>query len=282
MLRERLVGEGKSTQKPDGDNSEAKTLNSITSFVHSINCSKTETMLKKLSLIFMVLPCLLMQANAQPKNDSLIAAAKAWWHALTFGDTSYVKDHSTEGLTVTYNSGRSFTRAEILAQMAYYSASAPITADWSNILVQSPISQTSIVTNEVVETVGKTANLYRWITVLVLVRSQWKVAAVQSTRKIEIAPGIPLTEAGDPASYPGSYRTPAGGILTLALRDSCLILTDPSGQETKLSAIGPDLFEIPAILSAGNVRFSFARDGNGKIISMTRIANKIMTMLKVK
>jgi hypothetical protein len=239
-------------------------------------------MFKKPAIILVFLLCLLVSGNAQNKNDSLIAAAKAWWHASTFGDTSYVKDHSTEGLTVVFNSGRSFTRSEIINQISAYDPSAPITSEWSHISVQSPVPQTSIVTNRVIETVGKTSHIYKWITVLVLINAQWKVAAVQSTREMELAPPIPISEAGNTSSYPGGYRTPGGAVLTIALRDSSLVLIEPSGQETKLSAIAPDLFEIPAILSAGNVRFAFSRDGNGNVASMIRIANKIMTMPKVK
>jgi hypothetical protein len=125
-------------------------------------------------------------------------------------------------------------------------------------------------------------HIYRWITVLVLINAQWKIAAAQSTREVELAPPIPISQAGNPASYPGGYRTPGGIILNIALRDSSLILIEPSGQETKLTAIAPDLFEIPAILSAGNVRFAFSRDGNGNVLSMTRIANKIVNMPRVR
>ena len=86
--------------------------------------------------------------NAQKQGDrSAIADAQAWWHAITFGDTSYVKTHSTAQLTVTFNSGRSFNYAEIIKQIAGYDPKAPIKAEWSQMVQQSPTSTTAIVTN---------------------------------------------------------------------------------------------------------------------------------------
>jgi hypothetical protein len=60
------------------------------------------------------------------------------------------------------------------------------------------------------------------------------------------------------------------------------VLLEPSGTETRLAAIGPGLFEIPQILSAGNVRFAFNRDKTGKVTHMTRVAPKITAMLRIE
>ena len=230
-----------------------------------------------------ILFCLSGRINAQNKNDTTaIAAARAWWHATTFGDTAYLKAHSTDNLTVTFNSGRSFTHSEIISQVATHNPSAPIRAVWSHVLQQRPAPKTAIVTNRVVETLGNTPHVYKFITVLVSVNSRWKVAAAQSTREIELAPAVPVTELGKLEDFAGSYRTPAGIVLKTVVRDSSLILIEPSGAETKLAGIGPGLFEIPKILSAGNVRFSFARDATGKVTAMIRIAHKITTMARVE
>ena len=68
--------------------------------------------------------------TAQKQGDtSAIADARAWWRAVTFGDTSYLINHSTAELTVTFNSGRSFNHAEIIKQVATHDPKAPIKAE---------------------------------------------------------------------------------------------------------------------------------------------------------
>jgi hypothetical protein len=236
----------------------------------------------RIALLTLLL-CLSVFTNAQNKNDTTaITAAKAWWQATTFGDTAYLKAHSTDQLTVTFNSGRSFTHSQIIAQVATHNPSAPIRAEWSNVLQQRPAPQTAIVTNRVVEKVGNTRHVYKFMTVLVSVNSVWKVAAAQSTREIELAPTVAATESGKPEDFAGSYRTPGGINLKTVVRDSSLVLVEPSGAETKLAAIGQGLFEIPKILSAGNVRFSFSRNAAGQVTSMIRIAHNITTMRRVE
>ena len=89
------------------------------------------------------------------------------------------------------------------------------------------------------------------MTVLIRSSSKWVVAAAQSTREIQLAPAVPVKEVGNLIDFTGSYKTPAGIILTTVIRDTSLILVEPSGAETRLEAIGPGLFEIPKILSAG-------------------------------
>ena len=220
--------------------------------------------------------------HAQQRGDSsAIAEAKAWWHAVTFGDTSYLKTHSTAEISVTFNSGRSFNYAEIIEQVATHDNKAPIKAEWSQVVQQSPTSTTAIVTNRVVETVGKTPHLYKFMTVLVRKNSGWIVTAAQSTREIQLAPAVPVEAVGKLNDFAGSYKTPAGIVLTTVARGQTLVLVEPSGAETPLEGIGPGLFEIPKILSAGNVRFVFSRDESGKVTSMTRVAHLITTMKRL-
>ncbi len=71
-----------------------------------------------------VLFCIPVYINAQNNNDAPLAAAKAWWHALTFGDTTYIKKHSTKQLTVTFSNGRRFSRSEMIEQVAKHNPSA--------------------------------------------------------------------------------------------------------------------------------------------------------------
>lgn len=214
--------------------------------------------------------------------NSAIESAKNWWHAVTFGDTAYVKNNSTNQLTVTFNSGRSFNYTEMIKQVASHNPQASIKAEWSQIAEQLPSPTTSIVTNRIVETVGKTVHVYKFITVLTRINSNWMVTAAQSTREIELAPAIPLSQVGKLSDFAGSYKTSSGVILKIVVQDTSLVLVEPSGVETRLEGIGPGLFEIPKILSAGNVRFVFSRDESGRIISMTRITHLITTMQRMQ
>ncbi len=237
-------------------------------------------------LIRLLAICILCRAVPCTAQDSSqnapLSAAKAWWHATTFGDTAYLKDHSTGALTVIFNNGRSFTRSQIMAQVATHSPSANIRVEWSESMVQLPAPQTAIVTGRVVETVGRMPHHYLFLTVLVKEDAAWMVAAAQSTRVLELTPPIGLPDRDILEAYAGSYRTPAGGLLKLVLRDSALVLVEPSGTETELAPIGPDLFEVPRILSAGHVRFAFSRDRAGGISNMTRIAHRITVMPRVR
>ena len=238
-------------------------------------------MSKKPVAIFLFL-FITVTSRAQFNNDlSALEVSKAWWHAIA-GDTSFIKKHSTGELTVTFNNGRSFNGAEIIAHIATNKSSSLIKSEWSDEIVQNPTPQTAIISNRVVETVGAVQHIYKFITVLVRKDSIWKVAAAQSTRVLELAPPVPVEEAGKLEDFAGSYRTPGGMILKILVREVSLVLVEPSGSETKLEAIGPGLFEIPKIIFAGNVRFSFSRNDSGQVVSMTRIAHKITNMPRIK
>jgi hypothetical protein len=223
-----------------------------------------------------------INSNAQNGNDAPLAAAKAWWHAVTFGDTIHIKNHSTENVIVTFNNGRSFTYKEIIAQVSKHHPSANITLEWSESSAQLAGPQTAIITNRIVEKVGAGNNIYKFITVLVKNGKKWKVAAAQSTRELGMAKRITAKEAGDLIDYAGSYRTPGGMTMQVMANDSVLLLKEPSGTETILEPIAPGLFEFQAISFAGNVRFSFHRDATGSVVSLTRIAHNIVIMPRMK
>ena len=238
-------------------------------------------------LIKISISCLLLCAPAAGKTqdstrNTPLSAAKAWWQATTVGDTAYLKNHSTGGLTVTFNNGRSFTRAEIIAQVATHNPSARIGLEWFESVAQMPASQTAIVSSRVIETAGTMLHHYRFLTVLVRADSNWLVAAAQSTRVLELTPPIALPYKNALATYAGHYRTPAGAVLKLVPRDSSLVLIEPSGTETGLVPVAPDLFELPQVLSAGLVRFAFSRDDTGAITHLTRIAHRITPMPRVR
>ena len=240
-------------------------------------------MRQKLVILTAFIICASAISKAQNSTDTTaIVFAKAWWHAVTFGDTSGVKSYSTEQLTVTFNSGRTFARSDFIKQVAKHDPFAPITSEWSQVKQQVTTPETAIITNRIVETVGKMQHVYRLITVLTRVDSKWMVAAAQSTREIELAPPVPLSLVGNLRDFVGTFRTPGGLVLKTIVRDSSLVLLEPSGTETRLAAIGPGLFEIPQILSAGNVRFAFNRDKTGKVTHMTRVAPKITAMLRIE
>jgi hypothetical protein len=223
-----------------------------------------------------------LYVHAQNGNEAPLAAAKAWWHAVTFGDTMHIKNHSTENIMVTFNNGRSFTYREIIAQVSTHHPSANITLEWSESSAQAAGPQTVIITNRIVEKVGAANNIYKFITVLVKYGKKWKVAAAQSTRELGIAKRIPAKQAGDLIDYAGIYRTPGGMTMQVIAKDTVLLLKEPSGTETILEPVAPGLFEFQAISFAGNVRFSFHRDATGSVVSLTRIAHNIVMMPKMK
>jgi hypothetical protein len=215
---------------------------------------------------------------AQRDSSKALSAARAWWHAVTFGDTAYLNSHSKQQLTVVFNNGLRFSRAGIIEKVATHDPAANIKQEWSDIFIQMPVSKTAVVHNRIVEKVGAVTHVYQFITVLVKDGKEWKVSAAQSTRILELAARVDLGGAGNLAAFTGDYNTPGGQILKISIKDSSLVLTEPSGVTSLLVPVGPGLFEIPAILSAGNVRFSFNRDDTGTVQSMTRITHKITTM----
>ena len=73
-----------------------------------------------------------------------------------------------------------------------------------------------------------------------------------------------------------------GATLSVVVRDTLLILIDPSGAESPLEAIGPGLFEPPALHTVGNVRLVFGRDATGHVTSLSRITNKVTTMPRIQ
>ncbi|RYY96334.1 MAG: hypothetical protein EOO11_13725 [Chitinophagaceae bacterium] len=233
----------------------------------------------KTTPLLLLLLCIGLHSRAQQHDAA--DAAKRWWHAVTFGDTAYVRAHSTGGLTVTFSNGRSFTHAAFLAQVAKHDPAAKITSEWPEVQAQFPAPKTAVLTSRVVERVGAQPNLLKYLTVLVSTDSGWQVAAAQSTRELELAPRLPAAGAGQPGDYAGAYRTPGGITLRVQQRDSTLLLIEPSGTETKLEPIGHGLFEGPVLLFAGNVRFAFNRDSTGKVVALTRIAHRVITMPRV-
>jgi hypothetical protein len=236
----------------------------------------------KTAILFVLFLNISQYIKAQNSNSALLGAAKAWWHAVTVGDTTYIKDNSTDELTVTFNNGRSFTRKEIIYQVGSHDPFAKITSEWSDIKEQKLTPQTAIITNKIVEKIGAMSHTYKFITVIVKAGPKWKIAAAQSTRELSLAPRIPLSEAGKLEDYVGEYRTPAGMTLKIIIKDTSLVMVEPSGAENKLEPVGPSLFELSYMPFAGNVRFVFYRDAEGKVKSFTRLAHVITTMTRIK
>lgn len=218
--------------------------------------------------------------DAQNINDAQVVAAKAWWHAFYLSDTNYIKTNSTNELTVTYPNGRSFSLKQLNAQIG--NPDPKITSEWYDINMQMPNPQTAIITNRVIEAKGTNTGIFKFITVLVQVRSKWKIAAVQSTRFLELSPRVSESLAGKLEDYSGKYRTPSGAILSVVVRDTSLVIVDPSGGEAPLEAIGPGLFEPPTVPYIGNVRIFFSRDATGRVTSLNRVTNNVITMTRIQ
>jgi hypothetical protein len=217
---------------------------------------------------------------AQSTNEAA-SAAKAWWHALTFGDTTYLKNNSTKDLTVTLSIGTRFNLKGIVMQASKHNPTAKIVLDWSEEVLQQPNPQTAIVIHRMLEKVGAGVNPLRYMTVLIKDDAGWKVTAAQSTKETELSPRIPTASAGRLEDYAGNYRTPAGTTLRAIVRDTSLILIDHSGVETILEAIGPGIFEPPHLHMVGNVRIIFSRDSMGRVIALNRLANKVISMPRI-
>lgn len=230
--------------------------------------------------IFILLCFLSQTVHAQDPSDSVFNATKTWWTRATFGDTAYVRAHSTEDLAVTYSNGRRYSRTQLLSQIAQYNPAADITDEWSDVSIQRPVPDLAILTNSTIERVGNTVHHYKYITVLVRRGQDWKIADAQSTRELALSPRIPVEQAGRLEDFAGQYLTPGGLILRIAPRGNGLVLTEPSGAETLIEPVGPGLFEFPKVISAGLIRFSFNRDASGKVTSLTRIAHNVIVMKK--
>jgi len=199
------------------------------------------------------------------------AASEDWWHALTFGDTAYLARHTDARTTVTFSNGRRFDRASLLRTAAGHHPKPTAFLRRTGAAV-IPSGGAVAVTLDVIEGTDTGANVYHYLSVLEKQEAGWRVVAAQSTRELGLTPRVSAQVAGPLSDYIGSYRGGRGGMLRIVARDSVLALIDPSGAETRIEPIGPGLFELPLLYDGiALVRFAFARDGSGRVSSLSRM-----------
>ena len=206
-------------------------------------------------------------------DDSLAAlvAHRAWWAAFTVADTASLRVRTAPSFLLTVSSGRTYDRDAMLAQAATHVNGGRLQVTSTDDRV-ALVGRTAIVSAAVTERNGPVVGTYRFLTVLERDGAGWRAVAAQSTRVLAASTRVSPAVSGALADYAGRYRTPRGMELRLEVRDTALVLVEPSGLEVRIEPIGPGLFEMN-VISMGNglVRFAFARGADGRVASMSRI-----------
>jgi len=212
-------------------------------------------------------------APASGVGAAVLAAHHAWWQAFVNADTARLAPLTSPVFSLTLSSGTTFDRAATLAQAASYPPGAGLGIDWADEAVRPLGPGAVLVASRGSEAVGQTTQAYRYSAVLQEVGGTWRMSAAQTTRVAAFTPRVSAAVAGPLGDYAGEYRTPRGLALRIAVRDSILVLTEPSGKELPLEPIGPGLFEF-AVLSPANgvVRFAFTRDPTGRVTALNQLA----------
>ena len=229
-------------------------------------------MLPQLTHLVAALAIYASPVPAAPDTAGAVTAQRAWWRAFVLADTAYLRANSTPTLILTLSSGKTFGRDAALAEAASHTTGGAVSVRWEDETVRSPGQSVVVVTSRVTETVGPTSSTYRYLTVLERGPTGWRVAAAQSTRELAFAPRAYAAAASELADFAGAYRTPRGLMLHVAVQDSALALTEPSGKELRLEPIGPGLFEFTALSPAnGVVRLLFTRDAAGRVTGLSQL-----------
>jgi hypothetical protein len=198
--------------------------------------------------------------------------ADAWWRALTVGDTAHLQRHTAPRLTLTLSGGQTFDRASMLRDAAMHRPAPSMVIESKGASVVHATEGTVVVRSVVLEGARGNSNLFHFLTVLERAGSGWRVSAAQSTRQLGLTPRVPAQVAGALADFAGGYRGQRGGVVRIAVRDSVLTLTDPTGAESVLEPIGPSLFELPALYDGiGLIRYVFSRDASGRVTTLSRL-----------
>jgi hypothetical protein len=218
--------------------------------------------------------------NAQaPQGSDAVQAAQLWWRAFAEGDTAHLQRFTAADPAVVLSAGRAFDRHSLLAEAATHIGGAPVRMEWFEDSARAIGPGIVLVTSRQRETIGRQSRTFRFSTLLRRAGSGWQVAFAQTTREVSLSPRANV--AGPIESFAGVYRTPAGGSMRVVPRDSMLVLVDPSGVETILEAVGPDMFETARLTLMGVIRFGFARGSDGRVNAMLRIADDVITFPRV-
>jgi ketosteroid isomerase-like protein len=200
-------------------------------------------------------------------------AHQAWWQAYAEGDVATVADHTADDVEVVFSSGSRLRRAAVIEQAGKHSRSSGFVMAWSEESVRYPGPGIAVVSGTSTERAGSSEQVFRITTVLERAgQPDWKVAHAQSTRVARFAPAVPYSVAGIVEDYVGAYSTPKGRVLKMEARDGSLWMVEPDGKAFGLTPIGPGLFESTGSSPLNGVlRFSFARDASGRVVSFSRL-----------
>ncbi|HET6230658.1 MAG TPA: DUF4440 domain-containing protein [Longimicrobiaceae bacterium] len=212
-------------------------------------------------------------SSASAGERDAVAAQRAWWRAFTLADTGYLRAHTASDASLTLSSGRTYDRADLIAESASHSTGGQMRLDWSEEAVRRPAPGVAVVTSVLAESVGVEVQRYRYLTLLTRRGGAWEMSMAQSTREAVFSPRVSVAVAGPLAHYAGSYRTPRGGLLrVVAAGDSALSLVEPSGTAIPLEPVGPATFEFTRLSPAnGVVRMVFTRDATGAVTALNRL-----------
>jgi hypothetical protein len=164
----------------------------------------------------------------------------------------------------------------MMASLSSHTLGAAVVTEWTGVPAVHPLPGGAAVAARSREGTAGAAGTFRSLTVLERRgpgADDWWVVAAQSTRDAELTPRVQAAAAGPLADYAGTYRGQRGGALRVVVRDTALVLFEPSGAESRMEPIGPALFERTVISpGAGLVRFAFLRDTSGAVVAMQRLA----------
>lgn len=208
------------------------------------------------------------------------AVSRAWWEAFALGNAESVGARSATELSFVASNGRSFDQAALIQEATTHGA-LKVSFEWSDQAVRQAAPTVAVVTGRVLERIGPRSAVYRYVAVLECANDEWQVMTAQSTREVSSSVRVTAAEKAATEDFVGEYRTPLGKNLRVADRGETLVLVDPLGAETQLEPIGPALFEAPGVSFQGVIRFAFARNQVGKVISLTRLTSDVTIFPRV-
>ena len=196
-------------------------------------------------------------AKAEPGDTAVLAARAEWHRALADADERALEAVLTDDFTVIESSGNRNDKTAVIER-----ATKPPIA--MTLVASRPVVRRSgaiaTVTSAVVERRGSTRIDFEVTDVLVQSVGHWRVASSQWTRAADHLTEVQLTVA-QLDSMAGRYRTPRGGILTVARHGQRLTITEPAGHGTEFIALSPTMISGPG----GRVRWLFLTDPDGAI-----------------
>lgn len=212
-------------------------------------------------------------ASSETAESAALSAHRAWWQAYVAGDQATLAAHTAADAEVVISSGTRLRRSALVEAAGKNKQFSGFTIAWSEESARFPRAGLAIVSGTSTERAGSSEQVFRITAVLDhAAESDWEAVFIQSTRVARFAPAVPTNVSGPVEDYAGSYSTPKGRLLRMEARDGSLWMIEPEGKAFKLTPTGPGLFEPDGASPINGVlRFLFARDGSGKVVSFSRM-----------